>query len=519
MTRGGRIAPAVVALVALAAIASAVWQLEAARRGVTTERLAVGATPVTVFGPRVRDPSAPVAVIAHGFAGSQQLMHPLAVTLARNGYVAVTFDFPGHGRSAAPMPRGRDEDAGRDRALLGALEAVAGMARTQLAADGRYAVVGHSMASDLVVRHAQAQPAVQATVAISAFAPTIRDDTPADSPRNLLVVVGDLEPQVLKAEALRMTGGGATGGAQPGTTRGRFEDGTARRAAFAAGVEHIGVLYATDTLAETVRWLDAAFGRTPTPVPRFLDARGPWLGLLLAGVVALAWPLSMLLPRVGHHAQPAISRRTFWAAALLPAIATPLLLWPLPTGFLPVLLADYLVMHFGVYGLLTLATLRCMPRAPAAAGLARPPAALTVLALAAIATAAYALLALGVPVDRYVFNLQPAPGRWPYVAAMFAGTLVYFLADERLTRAAGTPRFAYAVTKVAFLASLALAIALDLRGLFFLIIIVPAILLLFVVYGLFSGWAWRRANHYAVPAIANAFAFAWFVAITFPRVG
>jgi dienelactone hydrolase len=511
--------PALVALLAIAAIAVGVWRLEQATRGVTVERFAVGATPVTVFGPRVTDPSAPVAVIAHGFAGSQQLMHPLAVTLARNGYVAVTFDFPGHGRSAAPMPRGRDEDEGRDRALLGALDAVAGMARTQLAADGRYAVVGHSMASDLVVRHAQAQPGVQATVAISAFAPTIRDDTPADSPRNLLVVVGDLEPQVLKAEALRMTRGGAPGEAQPGTTRGRFEDGTARRAAFAAGVEHIGVLYATGTLAETVEWLDAAFGRTPTPAPRFLDARGPWLGLLLAGVVALAWPLSMLLPRVGHHGRPVISRRTFWTATLFPAVATPLLLWPLPTGFLPVLLADYLVMHFGVYGLLTLATLRWMPRAPAAAGLARPPASLTVLALAAVATAGYALLALGVPVDRYVFNLHPAAGRWPYVAAMFAGTLVYFLADERLTRAGGAPRFAYAATKLAFLASLALAIALDLRGLFFLIIIVPAILLLFVVYGLFSGWAWRRANHYAVPAIANAFAFAWFVAVTFPRVG
>jgi dienelactone hydrolase len=510
--------PVLVALLALAAIAFGVWRLEQATRGVTVERLAVGATPVTVFRPRVGDPSAPVAVIAHGFAGSQQLMHPLAVTLARNGYVAVTFDFPGHGRSAAPMPRGRDEDARRDRALLEALDAVAAMARARLAADGRHAVVGHSMASDLVVRHAQAQPGVQATVAISAFAPTIGEDTPTDSPRNLLVVVGDLEPQVLKAEALRMTRGGATGEVQPGTTRGRFEDGTARRAAFAAGVEHIGVLYATDTLAETVQWLDAAFGRTP-PAPRFLDSRGPWLGLLLAGVVALAWPLSMLLPRVGHHAQPSISRRTFWIAALLPAIATPLLLWPLPRGFLPVLLADYLVMHFGVYGLLTLATLRGLPQAPAVAGLARPPAALTVLALAAFATAGYALLALGVPVDRYVFNLQPAPGRWPYVAAMFAGTLAYFLADERLTRAAGAPRFAYAATKLAFLASLALAIALDLRGLFFLIIIVPAILLLFVVYGLFSGWAWRRANHYAVPAIANAFAFAWFVAVTFPRVG
>ena len=138
---------------------------------------------------------------------------------------------------------------------------------------------------------------------------------------------------------------------------------------------------------------------------------------------------------------------------------------------------------------------------------------------AALATAAYVLLAVGVPIDRYVFNLQPAPGRWPWIAAMFVGTAAYFLADERLVRATGAPRFAYAITKTAFLLSLAFAIALNLRGLFFLIIIVPAILLLFVVYGAFSGFAWRRARHYAVPALANAVAFAWFVAATFPRVG
>jgi hypothetical protein len=34
-------------------------------------------------------------IIAHGFAGSQQLMHPFAVTLGRNGYTAIIFDFPG----------------------------------------------------------------------------------------------------------------------------------------------------------------------------------------------------------------------------------------------------------------------------------------------------------------------------------------------------------------------------------------------------------------------------------------
>jgi hypothetical protein len=46
------------------------------------------------------------------------------------------------------------------------------------------------------------------------------------------------------------------------------------------------------------------------------------------------------------------------------------------------------------------------------------------------------------------------------------------------------------------------------------VIIVPPILAFFVVYGLFSRWAY----HPLVGAAANAFAFAWAIAVTFPVV-
>jgi hypothetical protein len=81
------------------------------------------------------------------------------------------------------------------------------------------------------------------------------------------------------------------------------------------------------------------------------------------------------------------------------------------------------------------------------------------------------------------------------------------------------PRGGYAATKLCFLVSLALAIALDPPRLFFLIIIVPAILVFFVVYGCLSGWAYRRTFHPLVGALANALAFAWATAVTFPVVG
>jgi EamA domain-containing membrane protein RarD len=57
------------------AIATGLWQLANATNGLVIDRLRVGTIPVTVFRP-ASGPPAPVVVIAHGFAGSQQLMLP-----------------------------------------------------------------------------------------------------------------------------------------------------------------------------------------------------------------------------------------------------------------------------------------------------------------------------------------------------------------------------------------------------------------------------------------------------------
>lgn len=520
-------APWWVAALALCLIATSVRQLEAAATGLAIDTQRLGTTPVTVFRPTapVTAGPAPVVLIAHGFAGSQQLMQPLAQTLARNGNTAITFDFPGHGRNNTPMRGGLADQDESLRTLLASMSQMGAFAQrlaSDRGGDGRYAVVGHSMASDIVVRHAQANPAVRATVGISLFAPSITADTPADSPRNLLVIDGALEPGMMATEALRVVGrvAGPTAGA--GITYGRFDAGTARRATLSPGVEHIGVLYSPHTLSETLDWLNASFARPPAHGP-FIDARGPALGALLLGVLALAWPLSTLLPRVGDAAptEPPTARRLRWwgwrgqaLLTLLPALLTPLVLWKLPSDWLPLLLGDYLVLHFGLYGLLTITGLWAAGRRPPRIGRGKGP----MLLLATVLTAAYALLAVGVPLDRYVFNIYPEAGRLPLMLALCAGTLPWFLADEWLTREPGVPSAAYLLSKLCFLLSLVLAIALNPQRLFFLAIIVPAILLLFVVYGLFSRWAGRRTGHPAVGATANAIAFGSFIAVTFPLV-
>ncbi len=499
-----------VAGIALALVILALVKLTAPLAGLEITTARVGETPVTVFAPAGAPPG-PAVVIAHGFAGSEVLMRAFAMTLAQNGYTAVTFDFLGHGRHPEPIRGDVRTGEGVMEAMIGQLREVAAFARARSGSE-RVAVLGHSMASDLVVRFAQAEgDGVAAVVAVSMFAPTLD----AESPNNLLVIVGSLEAQALKDEAIRAVRLVAGEAAVEGVTHGDFSAGTARRAVYAAGVEHVAVLYSSEGLRETVRWLDATFGREGAVR---IAGLGPWIALLFFGLVLLARPLARLLPVVADPPLGAgLPWRRLWLAALLPAVLTPILLRFVPTDLLPLLLGDYLVTHFALYGVLTWAVLHFF-QAPRGADDLVPLVDHGRLALAALAVLLYAVLVVGLSIDRFVTVFLPIPERLPLVLAMLLGTLPYFLADEWLTRGPSAARGAYPLTKLAFLLSLAFAIALDFERLFFLAMIVPVILAFFIVYGLFSAWAYRRTGHPFTAGLANAVAFAIAIAVTFPMV-
>lgn len=512
-----RIAAALLSIAVIAAASLTLWSVA----GVSERQIRIGRAPATLFTPAGGAGAAPVVVVAHGFSGSQGLMRPMALSLAARGYRAVTFDFLGHGRHPDPLTGDITREDGATRALMAETAAVIDYARAALATGGKapaVALLGHSMAADIIVRAAEADGNVAATIAVSMFSPA----PSAASPKNLLIITGGYEG-ALRAEALRIAGL-STPDPVEGVAYDTAEAGW-RGTAVAEGAEHISVLYSAATFEAAADWLSARLGPPPgggaAPDPA-IAAYGYWLLALLGASVLLGWPAARLLPvaRAGGG-DPATGWGAFLAIAAAPAVLTPLILRALQVELLPVLVADYLAQHFAVYGALTALGMLWWRRRRLWAGAAilcperwRP------ALIGAGALAGFSLIALGAPIDRFATAFAITPERAPLLIAMVLGAGLYFIADERLVRGFARNRLgAYGVSKLCFLGSLAAAIALDLERLFFLIIITPVILACFVVFGLFAAWAYRRTGEPWVGGAGVALAVAYAVAATFPVVG
>ena len=487
-----------VLILSLGAIALSVFLLERDRAGLVIAPLAgTGTTPATLYLTPDGGP-APVVIVAHGFAGSRQLMQPIALTLARAGYTVVSYDLQGHGRNPVPMSGDVTSIDGTTRLLVNEARAVARAALAHPRADGRLAYLGHSMASDIVVRAGLEEPQAQAVVGISMFSQAVTPTAPA----NLLVITGQWEGR-LALEALN-----ALHLADPqaalGQTTGDPATGTGRRAVLAPAVEHVGVLYSATTLRETVAWLNATFARDQTG-PLALQG-GPIL-LLLVAVIALAWPLARLLP-AGRRAQPPLPRKLFWGLVVAPALVVPLVLAPVKLQFLPVLVADYLALHMGLYGALILAVLGWQGQLRGAV----PARALWI----GLAVAAFGIVVFGTALDRYVASFAPNPERALIIGALALGAVPYLLADAILTRGGAASIWQVLAVRGAFILSLMLAVALDFERLLFLLIILPVILLFFALFGTMAGWVGRRTGLPAASGLGLGLILAWALGVAFP---
>lgn len=475
------------AVAVLALVLGMVW-LERARAGLDIRNHVVGTTPVTVT--QLPDAQGPVVIIVHGFAGSRQMMSAWSLSLARAGYIAVTMDLEGHGRNPVPMSGDVTSLDGTTRILLEEIARVTDWAVDLPGSDGRVALIGHSMSSDLVVRAGIANARVEAVVGLSVFSGAVT----AEEPANLLILNGAWEG-ALRAEAQRVM---AELGAVEGETVG-VPGGFARRAVAVPFAEHVSILFAVGGLRETQDWLGATFDQETVEVPRL----GWALMLMLAGAVMLARPLARVLP--AGETPEALPRRVFWVLALAPAVIVPPIAVMIEVGALPVLVADYLAVHLGLYGALVLGGALLAGWRPEARGW-----------IFGLALAAFGIGLFGMLLDRYAASFAPHMGRVVIIAAIVPGAVLAMWADAVLTQATQATLWQRMVVRGAFLASLGFAVVLDFERLFFLVLIFPVIALFYGTFGMMGRWVGRRTGSDLAVGIGLGLLLGWALGVSFP---
>jgi dienelactone hydrolase len=253
-----------IALLALAAIVVAWWQVLAATEGLVVTTVEQDGVPMDLLVPDGAT-GAPGVVVAHGFAGSRQLMRATALALAEAGFVVALPDLAGHGANRRPLPTD-DDGAQLTRDVLSAVAVLEGTAEV---ADGPVGLLGHSMGSGAVLQAAIDAP--ERVAAVVAVSPTDAPVTP-ERPGDLLLLAGELEPRfVANATSLLERAGGPSG---------PEGDGPRRELVVIDGVEHVSILFAAEMHRRAAAFLAAGAGDAGTAV----DGDAP-----VGGIGPLGW--------------------------------------------------------------------------------------------------------------------------------------------------------------------------------------------------------------------------------------
>lgn len=484
--------------VTLIAIALSVYQLESARSDLVFSQLIISNTPAT-YTRLARQPTveaSPVVIVAHGFAGSRQLMDSFSLNLAKAGYEVIAFDFEGHGRNPTPMSGDVTAIDGTTRLLVEETQRVIAAARESRGADVSIALLGHSMATDVLLRAAIAEldagRRIETIVGISMFSEAVSDTIP----KSLLIINGQWESRLRKPalEQLRLIDPQADEG---DTAQGHD---VTRRVVVAPFVEHVSVLYSAYAIQESIAWMDSVFARTSDNKTTRL---GGWILLLLAGIVLAIKPLVNWLPASMPLSVP-VSTRKYWLAVLVPALVTPFLAFLPAFSFLPVLVADYLLLHLVFFAALQFLILR-----PALRGLSAS------VLLGAMALVVWGIVVFGFALDRYAASFLPTAGRLNIIAVLCLGAIAFMMADSFVTEAGRALWWRRLVARLSFIVSLGIAAVIDPERLIFLLLILPVLILFYLVHGLMGRWVAQRCGPLA-SGIGLGICLAWALGVTFP---
>ncbi|MFX1585970.1 MAG: alpha/beta fold hydrolase, partial [Promethearchaeota archaeon] len=217
-----------------------------------------------VFEPRKSaEPNKKAVIIGHGFMANKEMMKGYALELATAGFVAIPFDFRGHGQSTGSLERGN---------LINDVEAIIDYLNSRTDIDiNNLAYIGYSMGGgpgNLIVNQSTD---FKAFIGVGTGLGNIRKGNSTD-PLNVLMIkakfdeVQDLDD--LKAAVAQRTGLDASL-IDANQLYGSFETGNATKIYLDDNSNHLAVAWDTDFTRQARDWIINTFPDTNTPDENF----------------------------------------------------------------------------------------------------------------------------------------------------------------------------------------------------------------------------------------------------------
>jgi dienelactone hydrolase len=450
----------------------------------------------------------PAVVLIHGFMADRKLMSVLARRLAENGYAVLAIDVNGHGENSNPFGGGVG-DAG---SLREDVKQAVDYLRSNPFVDGsRIVVMGHSMGAGAALDYATHDPTLKGAVMISGgwqLGP--------ERPKNALFIFAERDPDMIQDASPALAAHVAeVAQIELGKTYGEFAQGSAVEAIRVPGVDHITIVYSAAAATTIVRWLDSTFGITRTGSIEVADARLGATGLaLLVFVIALV-PMgrvcgSMVADWAGERPGP-----SGWIGLLIlggALIASMPLAGADPASFVPVVVGDIQLSWFGVAGLIIVVVLALSHRLDWYR--IREGAGAAILAAAGGFAVAYVCqVAMSV-----AFHHQSMSPERLMVMAMASVLLFPFWMGFELLVRRGGPAIStvWAVLgRILIVVLMGAGVSLGLLP-FFLMLILPIIVLNFVMIEIFSASAYSASRNLTLIAVFETLWFAWLIAAASP---
>ncbi|HEY4035452.1 MAG TPA: alpha/beta fold hydrolase [Ktedonobacteraceae bacterium] len=467
-----------------------------------------------------------VAIVAHGFSESKEMMTGFGIELARAGITTYLFDFPGHGQSSVPISNNASSlTTEKDNTI--ALSEVINYARQHNSATKypRIILLGHTTGTTAIGEYEMAHSTETDIIATILVSPTWQGQPTSTEPKNMLLLVGQNDiPAELNNSTRLLHASCQSGNNQPlssGNTCGTIADGTAHRLVILQNLDHITIVDASRTFQEMLDWLHSIDAHIST-TNMHADERLTGLLLGVICIILALFPLSDLLVDIFHIQAARRSFRglemLFFHICLLIGIAVALAIqyiWQ-PFSFMHIALADYVSGYFFIIAVVMAVLIFIFRRYVPLPLFSQIPQQL----LLATVLAAFLYFTFGQLMtfawQHFTFTL---PRLWRFLA-IFILILPLFLLDEGINRGYQETGMLRAIMsslifKALLIGGLIVAVQIT-SGLNFLSIILPLLLLLFLVLVGSCIQLYHSGHAAFTGAIFTAFMIAWCMSMIFP---